>query len=606
LTEAAVPSGLQAGDSHTREGRRVGPGAVWLLIKPYWVSERKWRARALLATVVLLALGMVYLNVQFNAWNRDFFNALENKDFPAFREQLLRFSGLAFIYIVVAIYKVYLTQALEIDWRAWMTGQTMREWLDNQTYYRMEQGGHADNPDQRIAEDLKFLTEGTLTLSLGLLSAVVTLVSFVGILWSVSGPLDFMLGGREFSLPGYMVWFAVAYAVLGSWLVARIGRPLIGQNFLQQRFEADFRFGLVRVRENLEAIALYGGEQEEERALQGRFAHIRENWWAIMRTTKRLNLVSNFYGQFAIIFPFLVAAPRYFSGGLQLGGLMQISSAFGQVQEALSWFIDAYSNLAEWKASVNRLAGFHSTVEQLREQSAGITVERNNVGGLLVQDLVLALPNGEELCTSLSAGILPGQRILVTGPSGCGKSTLLRAIAGIWPYGRGTIEIPASQRLLFLPQTTYLPIGSLRESLTYPADPTAFTDLAIQHYLALCRLAHLSGQLDVHDNWSQRLSPGEQQRLAMVRALLIAPDCLFLDEATSALDAQTESLLYGLLLEQLPQATIVSVGHRAALEQFHVLRWAFVPASAEGESKPYRVQCQAISASGAKRRSSDL
>lgn len=605
MTEAAVPQDLQAGDSHTREGRRVGPGAVWQLIKPYWVSERKWRARALLATVVLLALGMVYLNVQFNAWNRDFFNALESKDFAAFREQLLRFSGLAFLYIVVAIYRVYLTQALEIDWRAWMTGQYMRRWLDNQTYYRMEQGGQADNPDQRIAEDLKFLTEGTLTLSLGLLSAVVTLVSFVGILWSVSGPLDFMLGSTEYSVPGYMVWFAVAYAVLGSWLVARIGRPLIGQNFLQQRFEADFRFGLVRVRENSEAIALYGGEREEERAMQGRFARIRDNWWAIMRTTKRLNLASNFYAQFAIIFPFLVAAPRYFSGGLQLGGLMQISSAFGQVQEALSWFIEAYSSLAEWKASANRLAGFHSAVERLREQASGITVERNNVGGLLVQDLALALPNGEELCTPFSAEILPGQRILVTGPSGCGKSTLLRAIAGIWPYGRGMIEIPASQRLLFLPQRTYLPIGSLRESLTYPADPAAFTTLAIQHYLALCRLEHLSGLLDVHDNWSQRLSPGEQQRLALVRALLIAPDCLFLDEVSSALDAHTESLLYGLLLEQLPKTTIVSVGHRAALEQFHGLRWSFEPSAADEQGKPYQVKSQTISASGARRRSSD-
>ncbi len=548
---------------------------VWTLLQPYWQSEEKWRARCLLASVVTLALGMVYLNVLFNDWNRDFYNALETKNFVDFTEQLWRFSTLAFILIVVAIYKIYLTQALEIRWRAWMTKQYMAEWLENQAYYCIEQSGSADNPDQRIAEDLKFLTSGSLALSLGLLSSVVTLISFIGILWTVSGPITIMLSQREWTIPGYMVWFALAYAILGSLLVAWIGKPLIGQNFNQQRFEADFRFGLIRIRENAEAVALYAGEAQETAQLSERFRAIRENWWAIMTTTKRLNVASTFYAQFAVIFPFLVGAPRYFSGAITLGGLMQIASAFGQVQSALSWFIDAFGQLAEWKASVNRLAGFHWAVTAARTQQAGISVIRNNVGAVLVDQVRLDLPNGSALTHSLDANILAGQRILVTGPSGCGKSTLFRAIAGIWPYGGGSIEIPASMDLLFLPQRSYLPIGTLRAAISYPAAAGTYPDRAIHHYLKQCRLSHLAQSLDDSDNWSQRLSPGEQQRLAFVRALLTKPDCLFLDEASSALDADTEQLLYTLLIAELPDAAIISIAHRDIVAQYHQLHWYF-------------------------------
>lgn len=550
--------------------------AVWRLIKPYWSSEEKWRARGLLATVIALALGMVYLDVQFNAWNRDFYNALENKDYAVFKEQLWRFSYLAFVYIAVAIYLVYLTQALEMRWRAWMTNQYLDEWLANQAYYRIEQTRSADNPDQRIAEDLSFLTNGTLTLSLGLLSSLVTLVSFIGILWSVSGPLSFMLGEQEIHLPGYMVWFAIAYAGIGSMLVWHIGKPLVQQNFLQQRYEADFRFGLVRIREYAEAVALYRGERQEQEQLAGRFEWIRHNWWAIMRTTKRLNVASNFYAQFAIIFPFLVGAPRYFAGQITLGGLMQISSAFGHVQDALSWFINAFSSLASWKASVNRLAGFHAAVTAARTQVPGIAVSRNNVGAILMEELALHLPAGTRLTQPLSSDVRAGQRILVTGPSGCGKSTLFRALAGIWPYGSGTIEIPNDAKLLFLPQKSYLPIGTLRAAIAYPATEKAHKDSAIKHYLALCMLPHLVEKLDESDNWSQRLSPGEQQRLGFVRALLMRPDVLFLDEATSALDAATEVVLYDLLLQEQGTMALLSIAHRDIVAKYHQIHWQFV------------------------------
>jgi putative ATP-binding cassette transporter len=571
--------------------------AVWRLLKPYWASEEKWKARGLLATVVALALGMVYLNVLFNEWNRVFYNALENKDFITFKAQLWRFSYLAFIYIAVAIYKVYLTQALEIRWRGWMTRQYMDGWLSRQTYYRIEQTSSADNPDQRIAEDLKFLTNGSLTLSLGLLSSVVTLVSFIGILWSVSGPLSFVMNGRDWVIPGYMVWFAVAYAGIGSLLVAWIGKPLVQQNFQQQRFEADFRFGLIRIRENAESVALYRGEPQEHAQLEKRFDRIRDNWWQIMRTTKRLNVASTFYAQFAIIFPFLVGAPRYFSGAITLGGLMQISSAFGQVQTALSWFIDAFSSLAEWKASVNRLSGFHAAVDAARNAPSGIRVERNGAAAVQLAELTLELPSGLPLTQPLSAGIRAGERILVAGPSGCGKSTLFRAIAGIWPYGDGAIDIPRDASLLFLPQRSYLPIGTLRDAVSYPSVEETYADADILHYFALCRLTHLAGRLDEADNWSQRLSPGEQQRLAFVRVLLIRPDMVFLDEASSAMDSDTEAALYALLTEELPDSAIVSIAHRETVARYHDLRWQFI-ADGSGQTaddaQRYRILSSAL------------
>lgn len=556
--------------------QRIDWRAVWQLIKPYWVSEEKWKARGLLFVIVALALAAVYLEVLFNTWNREFYNALETKNYKVFTEQLWRFSYLAFTFIAVAIYRIYLTQSLQMRWRMWLTRQYMDRWLQHQAYYRIEQTGTADNPDQRIAEDLNLLTSATLSLSLGLLSSVVTLISFIGILWSVSGPISFMLASQEITIPGYMVWFAIAYAGVGSLVVGWVGWPLVSKNYFRQRFEADFRFGLIRVRENAEAVALYRGETEEAAQLGGRFQRIRDNWWGIMRTTKSLNLVSTFYSQFANIFPFLMAAPRYFSGAITLGGLMQISSAFGQVQGALSWFISAFSDLAEWKASVNRLAGFHAAVDAAHEEREGVLVTANNVGAILIDRLILNVPSGPALTKEQTADIQAGQRILVAGPSGCGKSTLIRAIAGVWPYGAGSIEVPQQWKLLFLPQKSYLPIGTLRAAVAYPASENTYTDLAIKHYFDLCKLSHMKKFLDHSDNWSQRLSPGEQQRLAFVRALLTRPDALFLDEASSALDTETEELVYQLILQELPDAVIVSVAHRESVAKYHKMRWQFV------------------------------
>jgi putative ATP-binding cassette transporter len=547
---------------------------AWALLKPYWLGEDRFKAWALLAAVVALVLGAVYLNVLFNDWNKVFYDALQSKDESIYKQQIWRFSYLAFFYIVVGIYRVYLTQMLEMRWRTWMTNQYLDKWLAHRAFYLIEHGRLADNPDQRIAEDLRSVTADTLSLTLGLLSSVVTLLSFIAILWQISGPISFALGSSNFTIPGYMVWFAVAYALVGSGLSYWVGRHLVGLNFARQKFEADFRFGLVRVREQAENIALYQGEKIENADLKQRFASIQQNWQGLMRATKRLNIVSTGYGQFAIIFPFLVGAPRYFAGTIKLGDLMQISSAFGQVQDALSWFINAFTSLASWRASVNRLAGFHASINETATLVDNeIKVERNNVGALMMDQLSINLPTGAPLLAATQLHLNSGDRVLIQGPSGCGKSTLLRALAGLWPHGSGTIEIPLHAKVMFVPQKSYAPIGSLRQALTYPNLPQAFSDAALHTRMEQVQLAHLIEKLDEHDHWDKRLSPGEAQRLALARALLTLPDYLFLDEATSALDAKLETELYELLLRELPKTTVVSVAHREAVARFHNTVW---------------------------------
>ncbi|MEL5298212.1 ABC transporter ATP-binding protein/permease [Serratia nevei] len=549
--------------------------AVWQLIKPFWVSEERWRAWMMLIAIVALSLGLVYISVQINQWNQVFYDALQNKNYPVFKAQLWRFTYLALIFIVLAVYKIYLTQGLQMRWRRWMTEKFMEKWLAHQAYYHTEQQQIVDNPDQRIAEDLNVLTQYTLSLSLGLLSSLVTLFSFIDILWHVSGPMTFALGQHAITLPGYMVWFALLYAVLGSLLIWWVGKPLVMLGFNQERYEANFRFGLIRIRENNDAIALYHGEPREAQQLGDRFDTIRSNWWAIMRITRRLNIATNFYGQFAIVFPLLVAAPRYFSGAIQMGGLMQIASAFGQVQGALSWFIDAFNDLATWKACVNRLAGFNAAVDQVHHQPRGIQLREETAHPLTLSNLSLHLPDGQPLLAGAEMTLQRGDRLLIVGPSGCGKSTLLRAIAGIWPYGAGAIGVAANANTLFLPQRSYIPIGTLREALSYPSLASEYSDPQLMRVLENCRLKHLQRWLDTSANWSHRLSPGEQQRLAFARALLIRPNILFLDEATSALDDETEQLMYCLLVDELPDVTLISVAHRNSVAKYHQTCWRF-------------------------------
>ncbi len=545
---------------------------LWRLTKPYWFSEDRWRARGLLALIVAINLGLVYLEVLFNQWNNGFYNALQNQDIAAFHEALWRFAGLAACFIVAAVYQLYFNQMLQIRWRRWLTDQYLNDWIAGRTYYRLQlTGGNTDNPDQRIADDLAQFVDSTLNLTLGFMSAVVTLLSFLAILWNLSGAIDFTLGGHAFHVEGYMVWVALIYAIAGTWLAHRIGRPLVPLNFEKQKVEADFRFALVRFRENAEGIALNHGEPGEIRSLRERFDAVAANWWEIMKRQKKLTWFRAGYSQVALVFPILVAAPRYFSGQIKLGDLMQTSSAFGQVQGALSWFVTAYVQLAGWKATVDRLTTFQAAMAQMRaaRHAPGIAICDAEGASIHAREVELRLPDGGALVAPFSLELKQGIPVLITGASASGKSTLFRALAGLWPYGHGLLHLPKGKRLLFLPQKPYLIIGTLREQLAYPAAPGTYSDEQLTRVLADCDLPRLAGRLDETGHWAQQLSGGEQQRIAFARALLQKPDWLFMDEATASLDEPAEARLYGLLRTQLPATTVVSIGHRRTLIPLH-------------------------------------
>jgi putative ATP-binding cassette transporter len=414
---------------------------LWQLTRPYWSSEEKWVARGLLAVVVALDLGTVFVTVELNHWQAAFYNSLENKDQAEFMQLLGKFSLLAGAFIVMAVYQTYLTQMLQIKWRRWLTERYLAQWLNARIYYRMQLMDRAtDNPDQRIAEDLNGFVGTTLTLSLGLLNATVTLGSFLFILWGLSGPFTLPIGGSEYVIPGYLVWVALVYAVIGTWCAHMIGRPLVGLNFQRQRVEADFRFALVRFRENAEGVAFYNGEADERNNFTGRFQAVIGNWWEIMRRQKKLNWFQSFYGQLAVIFPYVVVAPRYFSGAIHLGPLMQTASAFGRVQGSLSWFIDAYTQLADWKATVDRLIGFQDTMQRTLheiETQPGVARCETDSAEIQAEGVRLELPDGRLLLADTDFKLTRHQPTLITGVSGSGKSTL-RALAGR-PFGRGRL-----------------------------------------------------------------------------------------------------------------------------------------------------------------------
>ncbi|HKC08566.1 MAG TPA: ABC transporter ATP-binding protein/permease [Methylomirabilota bacterium] len=551
---------------------------AWTLIRPYWFSEDRWAGRGLLLAVVALTLFGVYITVLLSQWYNVFYNAIQEKDFAAFSRLLLKFSWLAALSLVAAVYQLYLNQMLQIRWRRWLTERYLGAWLADGAYYRMQlTAGETDNPDQRIAEDLRLFVVGALSLSIGGLRAVVTLISFLGILWILSGPFTMPIVGV--TIPGYMVWAALLYAIGGTWLSHLIGRPLVRLNFDQQRYEADFRFNLVRFRENTEGVALYGGEADEMRTFRDRFASVVGNWWDIMRRQKRLSWFTYGYGQAAVIFPFVVAAPRYFRGEIALGGLMQTAQAFGQVQESLSFIITAYTDIAAWRAVVLRLLGFERALSRVRADAAveGVRHGTGAAGTLTLDQVNLALPGGGPLIEGASFEIRPGETTLISGPSGAGKSTLFRAIAGIWPFGRGEIRLPRDGRVLFLPQKPYLPIGTLREVVSYPTPPAGLDDATLRETLRAVGLPNLAGRLDETTHWALALSPGEQQRIAFARALLQKPAWLFLDEATSAVDEETEARLYSLVRERLPGTAVISVGHRNTLRAFHGRRLVVTP-----------------------------
>ena len=547
---------------------------VWRIAAPYFRSEDKLAGRLLLAAVISIELSLVLINVLLNQWNNRFYNALQEKNWEGFVTEIGIFSVLATFYIGLSVYQLYLNQWLQIRWRRWMTSHYLGEWLHSANHYRMQlRGDAADNPDQRITDDVKLFVEQTLNIGVGLLSSIVTLASFVVILWGLSATAPLHILGAEFEIPGYLVWGALIYAIFGTALTQWIGSPLVNLDFQQQRFEADFRFNLVRVRENSEQIALLQGESAERQRLSERFGRVVGNWYMIMRRTKRLTAFTSSYAQAAVIFPYILVAPAYFANKIQLGGMMQTASAFSSVQTALSFFVSTYRTLAEWRAVVARLDGFETAIksaaaEAISTSSIGVlsSAGRDNIH---LQKLLVNLPNGTPLVSADSFTILGNQRTLVIGPSGAGKSTLFRAIAGIWPFGSGSIAIPAKATLMMLPQRPYFPVGSLYAAIVYPAEVGAFSSDRVREILIAVGLPQLASRLDEEAHWNRMLSLGEQQRLGLARAFLHQPQYLFLDEATASLDEASEAALYKLLEKRLPRTTIVSIGHRSTLEAFH-------------------------------------
>ena len=554
---------------------------VWHLSRPYYRSEEKWSAWGLLLSIVSLRLLLVGMTVILSFWNREFFNSLQDKDFAAFFGLLFvyrrtpsgfmpGFCEIAAVYILVAVYYTYLSQWLQIRWRRWLTVRFLDEWLADRAYYRISLTADraaigTDNPDQRIAEDIRDFVDNTLTLGISLLANVITLFSFLGILWSLSGTITLF----GISIPGYMVWVALVYAVLGTWLTHLVGRPLAALRFRQQRVEADFRYSLVRVRENMEGIALYNGEAEEKGLLGDRFHSVIGNWWAIMQRTKMLNALTAGYDQVAVIFPFIVAAPRFFSGQIPLGGLTQTAGAFGRVQDALSWFIGQYSSLAQWHAIVERLTTFHRAVIAARAAfGTGLTLADAPDESVEMRDTSIELPNGTKLLTGADLVLEPGHSVVISGRSGSGKSTLFRVLAGIWPFGHGHVQRPV-ERCLFLPQRPYIPLGTLRHVVTYPHPHDTYSREDIDRALVDAGLGQFVPRLDDDEHWAQQLSGGEQQRVALARALLTKPDWLFLDEATASLDPEAEADLYRTLTARLPNTTLVSIAHRPSVAAFH-------------------------------------
>ncbi|MBY0380828.1 MAG: ABC transporter ATP-binding protein/permease [Xanthobacteraceae bacterium] len=522
--------------------KNIGPtlAVIWRLAIPYFRSEDKWAGRLLLCAIVLIELGTVVIDVLLNQWRNRFYNALQEYNWGAFVHEIIYFSVVAAIFITIAVYQLYLNQWLQIRWRKWMTEHYLARWLDSGAHYGMQLAGDpADNPDQRIAEDIRqFIDDGSgsglLPIGLGLLNSVVTLISFVVILWGLSESAPLHVFGLSFDLPGYLVWAALAYSIVGTWLTHLVGRPLVGLDYQQQRYEADFRFNLVRTRENAEQIALLRGEKAEHLRLSQRIDNIVRNWLNIMTRTKKITALTSSYSQAVQVFPYVLVAPAYFAKRTELGGLIQAASAFLSVQGALSFFVSSYRSIAGWQAVITRLDGFDKSIaaaSELGSQQGAITRRSGNDPQIELADLEINLPDGVPLVTADRLVLREGEHTLLQGPSGIGKSTLFRVISGIWPFGKGTVSIPAGTKLMTLPQRPYLPIGPLADAVAYPALPGTFDNAQIGSILRDVGLASLADRLDEPEHWSRLLSLGEQQRLGIARALLHAPQFLLLDEA---------------------------------------------------------------------------
>ena len=549
--------------------------AFWQITRTWLTAPDRGNARLLLLLLLVLTVAQVLIQIRLNLWNRDFFNALESRAGEAFRAQILIFLGFAVLSMAAAVFQLYVKQLLQLRWREWLTRHLLDAWLHDGRHYQLEMAGEgADNPDQRIAEDVRLATDLAVDFALGLLISVSMLTAFVGILWTLSGALHVAFMGLEMELPGYMVWAALAYALLGTGLTWIVGQPLVRLNVARTTAEADFRFGLTRARESGEGIALIRGETDERRGLGLLFGQVVSATRGLMRSQRNLMWLTSAYGTLAMIFPTVVASPAYFAGAITLGGLMQIGAAFSQVQSALNWFVDNFPRIAEWRSAVARIVSFRDVIEDLDALMGDptqptIAIVEGTADHLVFRNLEVAFANGTTVIADASADITAGERVLIQGESGTGKSTLFRAIGGLWPWGAGAIETPSREAMMFMPQRPYLPLGTLHAALAYPAAPDSIPpDLAT---MALTRvgLEHLADKLEQEERWDRILSLGEQQRMAFARLLLHRPRWIFMDEATAALDEANQDAMMQLVLDELPDAALVSIGHRPGLARFH-------------------------------------
>jgi vitamin B12/bleomycin/antimicrobial peptide transport system ATP-binding/permease protein len=558
--------------------------ATWNLAAPFWVNQDRqslnafgitvdardsWISRGILVTIIILTISNVYILIALNSWTARLFNSLQAKNIEQLSKELWYWLMLAAIFTVTNVYRLWLTQHLVIRWRCWLSEAFISNWLRDGTHYRLElANGIADNPEQRIEEDCNQFVTNFLNISLGALQHIAIIGSFFSILWSLSGTLILPIFGGV-SLPGYMMWATIGYAVLGSWLTHVVGRPLAAVNFNLERYSADFRCSMTRVRDNCESIALLRGEGTERLRLITAIGKIRATWSDYMRYTKNISWISSCYGQAATIFPIIIAAPQYFSNKIELGGLVQSVGAFTQVQSSLSWFIDNYTNLSAWKAAADRLNDFSDQIILLKllPPTGTFEVRQNEIAELLLHDVEIHTPTGITLVRGLNFCVKPQTLVRITGQSGSGKSVILRAISGVWPFGRGLLDMPNDFRVHFIPASPYLPDGTLEEALSYPHATSTYPRDAYSRALSACNASHLRQRLTDTANWQLILSAGEQQSIALARAFLYRPNWLFMDQSTSALDSTTAGQIYKNFRLQNPELAIITIDRAENMPQ---------------------------------------
>ncbi|MFT3756741.1 MAG: ABC transporter ATP-binding protein/permease [Pseudoxanthomonas sp.] len=550
---------------------------VGRLLGGYWRSD-DWKIGWLLLLVIPAIYGlMVYLGLLLNRLNGSMFDALDARQANVFWHVLLMKAGVMAIWVASFAIVERLVQVLQMRWRTWMNARFLGRWLERKAYYRLDRSGVIDNPDQRLSEDMLKLTVKGLEFGFEFLHQSGRAIVFTGVLWGLSRDIVFDVGGMHIAIPGLVVFLFIGFCLVSSGLVEWLGRPLLRARYRQHACEGDYRFGLVRVRENVEPIALYAGERAEQRKLDGAFNAIRRNWRDVVRYTFGVNFSMQGSNQAVQVVPWMLAAGAYFAGSLTMGGLMRFTQACNDTRIALLWFIQNYSELADVRAALARLCELDRLLDAA-ESPHDIRVTESQDAVLRIADMVLESPDGRALSQPASLDIPPGSRCVIVGPSGCGKSTFLLSLAGLWWHGRGHVEMPGGQRSMFIPQRPYVPIGTLKDALCYPGQSDDFDDAVCAEVLRACRMGHYADKLGEAAHWSKRLSPGEQQRLAFGRVLLQKPDIVFLDESTSALDADNEREMYALIHERLPVCTVISVAHRESVREMHQRTLDFTPA----------------------------